>query len=222
MYKRINIFLEQNNIIYPSQYGFRKKHSTIHAILEFINDTIGAIESKNSTLSVFLDLSKAFDTINHDILLQKMEFYGIRGIAHDWMKSYLSNRSQFVRHQNCSSNKMSTTCGIPQGSVLGPLLFIIYTNDLPDCLSRSKRVLFADDTTVYLSSKNTNELYTNMSADLTKLADWFHANKLSLNVNKTNYMLITNINESASHKYTLKIGNDVIERKTCVKVTFRL
>ena len=217
MYKRINIFLEQNNIIYPSQYGFRKKHSTIHAILEFINDTIGAIESKNSTLSVFLDLSKAFDTINHDILLQKMEFYGIRGIAHDWMKSYLSNRSQFVRYQNCSSNKKSTTCGIPQGSVLGPLLFIIYTNDLPDCLSRSKGILFADDTTVYLSSKNTNELYTNMSADLTKLADWFHANKLSLNVNKTNCMLITNINESASHKYTLKIGNDVIERKTCVK-----
>ena len=102
------------------------------------------------TLSVFLDLSKAFDTIDHDILLYKVEFYGIRGLALDWFKSYLYNRKQYVSYNGVQSESLSIHCGVPQGSVLGPLLFIIYTNDLPDCISQATTILFADDTTNYI------------------------------------------------------------------------
>ena len=99
-------------------------------------------------MSVFLDLSKAFDTINHKLLLSKLEFYGIRGIALDWFKSYLANRKQYVIYNNKTSDNLDITCGVPQGSVLGPLLFIVYTNDLPDCIEGAETILFADDTTI--------------------------------------------------------------------------
>ena len=216
MYKRFYYFFEGHELLFKSQYGFRKNHSTIQAVLEFINDAVD-IENRQSTLGVFLDLSKAFDTIDHNILLQKMEFYGIRGIAHAWIKSYLSNRTQFVQYKNSSSNTMNVHCGIPQGSILGPLLFIIYINDLPDCLLESHGILFADVTTVYQSSKNIKSLYTSMNADLGRLADWFQSNKLSLNVNKSTCMLISNSHEPHTAHQVLKLENNIIEPKQCVK-----
>ena len=125
MHKRLYNFLGHNNILYQSQYGFREKHSTTEAILEFISDTVESMENKKSTIGVFLDLSKAFDTINHNILLQKLDYYGIRGIAKTWFKDYLSNRKQYVNYENHNSQQMNLICGVPQGSILGPLLFLI-------------------------------------------------------------------------------------------------
>ncbi len=107
----------------------------------------------------------------------------------DWFRSYLSNRDQFVSYQNIQSTKRYVTCGVPQGSVLGPLLFIIYTNDLPNCLDLSKCILFADDTTIYRSGSDVNQLKLDIERDLEKLDDWFRANKLSLNVQKTHFMV---------------------------------
>ena len=187
------------------------------AALEFITDTVEALENKKSTLAVFLDLSKAFDTINHDIILAKLDFYGIRGIVYDGMTSYLSNRSQYVHFDDCKSPLMSINCGVPQGSVLGPLLFVIYMNDLPDCLNKANGILFADDTTLYISSDSLEELYNDMNLELKTLSDWFLANKLSLNLNKTNYMLFTNRCFANDDAANLCVGDIIIERKACVK-----
>jgi hypothetical protein len=217
MHKRLYNFFETSNLFYQSQYGFRQKHSTVQAVLEFVTDTVEALENKKSTLSIFLDLSKAFDTINHKILLDKLYFYGVRGIVYDWVESYLSDRTQYVQYQHSRSDCMPVTCGVPQGSVLGPLLFIIYINDLSDCLIYAKGILFADDTTLYQSSNNISELHINMNLEMCRLADWFRANKLLLNAMKSNYMFFTNVRIGQNYNYQIRIGNDLIERKTCVK-----
>ena len=140
LHKRLYTFLHTCDIFYPSQHGFRHQHSTIHAVTKLVSDIIKNTEAKESTLSVFLALSKAFDTINHDILLKKLELYGIRGIALNWFRSYLSDRQQYVCYDRVKSQPKFINFGIPQGSVLGPLLFIIYTNDLPDCINRATTI----------------------------------------------------------------------------------
>jgi len=189
VHKRLYNFLSSQSLFYPSQYGFRPQHSTNHAVHEFIDNTIQSVENKKHTLSVFLDLSKAFDTIDHTILINKLNWYGVRGRALDWFKSYLSRRKQYVQYYKSSSDTLTVPCGVPQGSVLGPLLFIIYTNDLPNCLTDSKAILFADDTTLYISSKSIPQLYRSTNIELESLNDWFRANKLSLNVSKTHYVV---------------------------------
>ena len=140
------------------------------------------MENRDSVLSVFLDLNKAFDTIDHQILLHKLEFYGIRSTPLKWFKNYLSNRKQYVNNNNSDSLQQDITFGVPQGSILGPLLFIIYINDLPFCVNHCKTILFADDTTIYKTGKQVNNIYEDMNNELQVLADWFHANKFSLNI----------------------------------------
>jgi retron-type reverse transcriptase len=172
IHKRLYYFLLSQSVFYQSQYGFRPKHSTTHAIHEFVDQAITSFEEKKTTLGVFLDLSKAFDTIDHSILLSKLEWYGVRGTALEWFRSYLSNRKQFVQYKETKSSTHTIPCGVPQDSVLGPLLFIIYTNDLPNCLKFSKAILFADDTTVYLTSKSISNLFNNINSDLELLLEW--------------------------------------------------
>jgi hypothetical protein len=217
VHKRTYAFLNSTNIFHASQYGFRSGRSTVNAITEFMKNVLTSLENKESVISVFLDLSKAFDTINHDILLKKLERYGIRGQPLNWFRSYLSNRQQYVHYGNSNSDKQTLVCGVPQGSVLGPLLFIIYTNDLSASLMKTKSILFADDTTIYASNKDLSKLYADVNADLVYLNDWFMANKLSLNVGKTNYLLISNISCVTTSVPILRIGTSDIERKPFVK-----
>ena len=122
-------------------------------------------------------------------MLRKLECYGIRGIALQWFEHYLTGRKQYVMYNNTQSSMQYITCGVPQGSVLGPLLFLIYINDIPNCLKHSKSIVFADDTTIFASCNNLNTLYNNVNGDLANLINWFKANKLSLNIAKTNYIL---------------------------------
>ena len=218
VYRNMYSFLVRNNVLYTSQYGFREKHSTVNAITELVCDITNAIENKENTLGVFLDLSKAFDTINHTILLHKLEFYGVRGLALNWFKSYLTTRKQYVLYNNVKSRTLDITCGVPQGSILGPLLFLIYVNDIANCLNHSKVIVFADDTTIFSSSKSIHSLYKNVNADLAELSNWFRANKLALNVNKSNYMLFRSNATLDTHVGNiLKIGPDEIEHKTSCK-----
>ena len=141
------------------------------------------------TCGIFIDLSKAFDTVNHQILLAKLENYGIRGKALDLLKSYLSDRKQYVHIENCKSQIRSVSCGVPQGSVLGPLLFLMFINDLPACCPLSKVRIFADDTTIFFHSDNIEEIISTARNIMTQLTSWFNANKLTLNADKSSFTI---------------------------------
>ena len=138
--KRLYNLLLLQNTPYESQYGFRPKHSTINVVTELSNQDINSIDNKQCTLAVFLDLSKAFDTIDHMTLLARLAHYGIRGVSLEWFRSYLTNRKQYVQINDEKSATETMTYGVPQGSVLGPILLIIYTNDLPKSLIKTKTI----------------------------------------------------------------------------------
>ena len=216
IHSRLVRYLDKYKVVVDNQYGFRKGFSTIHAITEFSNVVTKSFESNRSVLSVFLDLSKAFDTIDHNILLSKLHFYGIRGIALDWFRSYLHNRQHLVSFNGILSHARTIEYGVPQGSVLGPLLFVLYINDLPNSLSNAKSIMFADDTTVYLTGSDINELYNNMSGDLNNLSIWFKTNKLSLNLKKTNHLLFSRF-RLINPNLQLKLDGNIIDQKDCVK-----
>ncbi len=187
---RLVTFLDKYNILYKHQYGFRKNHSTIHPIIHFLNHIADQNDqpSKNLTLSVFLDLSKAFDTLPHKTLLKKLEHYGIRGTCNSWFESYLSNREQFLLLNSNKSSSEKMSCGVPQGSILGPILFILFINDMYKS-TKLNLLSFADDTTVYASGRQIDELTEFTNNELDKLFTWLCANKLQLNISKTKFVL---------------------------------
>ena len=155
-----------------------------------LNDISNANDnkSKDITLAIFLDMSKAFDTISHDILIRKLEHYGIRGTCKDWFASYLTNRFQYTEIHGEQSTYLNINTGVPQGSILGPILFLIYVNDIKNC-SNLNILCFADDTTAYKSGPNIEDLITNVNIQLELLYTWLFCNKLSLNINKTSYTI---------------------------------
>jgi len=139
-------------------------------------------------MCVLIDFRKTFDTVEHSILLQKLYHYGIRGSAHKWFQSYLTNRSQYVNYNNTTSNMKALKCGVPQGTILDQLLFLKYINDLASVSTLLSAILFADDTTLFHSSNNLTQLTKDMNTELTKVVHWLNANRLSLNVEKTNFI----------------------------------
>ena len=211
IYTRTYNFLNES-VIYQSQYSFRKNHSCENAITELIGSIIKGWERNESTIAIFLDLSKAFHTLEHMVLFQKLEKYGIRGNALCWSKSYLNNRSLSVKcrtkdsgFSSLSDNFMVEYC-TPQGSCLGPLLLLIFCNDIHLVLEFCNCILFADDTTIYKTHCNPTYLEWIINEDLKLVSDWFKANKLTLNLNKTVCMYFHPNNKKATN-VTIKIDS---------------
>ena len=172
------------------QSGFRSFHSTLTALLEATNDWSVNIDNGMLNGVVFIDLKKAFDTIDHEILLLKLSNYGVDSTSLKLFESYLTNRSQKCKVNGELSNSSPLTCGIPQGSSLGPLLFLIYINDLPNCLDMAQPRMFADDTSVSYASDSLDEIQNVINSELKNLNSWLIANRLSLNITKTEFMII--------------------------------
>ena len=209
VYKRTYGFLEKYHILYKSQYGFRKHRSCEQAICELIGEVIKGKEQGMYTAAIFLDLSKAFDSLDHTILLQKLERYGIRGHTNKWFANYLKDRKLRVKcnteFETVYSDYYSTEFGTPQGSCLGPLLFLLFANDLYLNLDHCKCILFADDTTIYFTHRNKRYLEWCLQEDIKNINDWFKANKLTLNVDKSVCMIFNN---NKKNKASLSITID--------------
>ena len=211
IYKRTMSFLTEFDILSRTQFGFRQKHSTTHALLKFLDKVAHSIDNKLHTIGIFLDFSKAFDTINHKILLQKLFHYGIRGKALEWFDNYLTERKQYVNINGQDSYQRLISCGVPQGSLLGPLLFIIYINDFQYSTELMSFILFADDSNIFFSHQNPQSLLSIVNNELKLVQNWINANKLSLNVDKTHYILFSNSLKSLP-------GNVLIDNTTLNQV----
>ena len=183
-------YLTENNLISPNQFGFRLKSSPITAASQLSDKILHSMDNGCLTGAVFLDLAKAFDTVNHTILLQKLSNYGVDDTAKAWFTSFLTNRKQVTSCNDVCSEVAAVSIGVAQGSILGPLLFIIYMNDLPDVLQFCHITLYADDTVLYLASKSTADLQSKINADLRRICKWLQANQLTLNVKKSKFLLI--------------------------------
>ena len=213
-------YFDREKIFFISQYGFRKRHSTEDACLEFIDRIMIDLDKKETPFSIFIDLSKAFDTIDHTILINKLAYYGLDQIPIKWFSSYLSNRYQSVQIDGSNSTKKLITTGVPQGSVLGPLLFIIYINDLCNATDKFNPVLFADDTTLISNlcalignhNNNPDAISTNINNEFGRIQEWLCANKLQLNIGKTKYMIFRYRQSKDIPDLNIKLNNIAIER----------
>jgi hypothetical protein len=223
VYNRLFKYINANQILTTAQYGFQRKLSTEQAIIELQNRVIENLSSKKFCLGIFIDLSKAFDTLNHRILLDKLFSYGIRGISHKWFTSYLHNRTQYTEYLSCKSSMGNVCCGVPQGSILGPLLFLLYMNDVVSVCQKCSPILFADDTTLLYSNANQETLSEIVNNELKSISDWFACNRLSLNIEKTQYVYFRKTHSNLHSDGTndnlpiLKVNNEVISRVEVVK-----
>ena len=189
IHKNIMAFLNTYDLLDVRQGGFRKDHSTVKKIGDLTDDLYVAMNNQEVTTAVFIDFKKAFDTVSHNILIQKLELHGVKGMNLKLMKNYLSNRRQCVIANNIKSTLRSISCGVPQGSILGPLLFLIYVNDMPKCVKQCTVQLYADDTVIYFSNKCHIHAKDVLQRDLDNLQVWCQKNKLTVNVKKTKSMI---------------------------------
>ena len=185
-------FLEKNDILSNTQYGFRKKLSTESALINYINKIHNGLKDSQYITSIFMDLSKAFDVIDHSILKQKLEHYGFRGFFLDFIISYVQNRYYFVSINGHKSPSKIVNIGVPQGSILGPLLFLIYVNDMKNSSNILHFLQYADDSTTTYSSNDLNNSLATIKTECNKVLDWLLANRLIINLKKTFLMVFTN------------------------------
>ena len=211
--EQLTTYLDNNNLIHNHQYGFRKRHSTEYAALHIVDYLNYGMDLKRTPINLYLDLSKAFDSLSHKTLIGKLKHYGICDVALKLMKSYLENRKQYVQFDTCTSDMKSIRNGVPQGSILGPLLFLIYINDFPNSSKLFNFLMYADDTTLFCCLEDikfdNKELVLNN--ELQRVHSWLKANRLSLNVKKTKYMLFRKQKRTDIRELNLRISNDAIQ-----------
>ena len=218
IYNRMYEFIDNRKLIYKRQFGFRSKHSTSHALISITESIKFLIDSGNIVGGIFIDLQKAFDTVNHEILCNKISYYGFRGISQDLIRSFLTNRKQFVSINGFNSENKNVICGVPQGSTLGPLLFILYINDLHFSVNQSIASHFADDTCITYSAKKIKSLETVLNHDLKIVSDWLKANRLSLNVKKSKLIIFKSKRKIVPPKsFSIKLNGYTLEPTDNVK-----
>jgi ribonuclease P/MRP protein subunit RPP40 len=171
------------------QFGFREKHSTYLAMISLMENIINSLERGHFTIGLFLDFSKAFDTVNHKILISKLNHYGIRGIANKWITSYLTGREQYTSYNGANSQTKTIKCGVPQGSILGPILFLIYINDLGTFSDKLATIMFADDSNLFSGGNDLTQPAKSVNDEIPQLITWLRANRLFLNISKTHFMI---------------------------------
>ena len=217
MYNRLTSFVNKYKLLYSYQFGFRERYSTSLAMIYLVDRISQALDDGDYVLGLYLDFTKAFDTVNHQILLQKLEHYGIRGIGLEWFGSYLSHREQYVDFDGTKSKTNRVKCGVPQGSILGPLLFLLYINDLSNVSSFLFSLLFADDSNMFALGKDPNELIHSTNEEIKKISNWLDINKLTLNVKKTHFMVFRNSRRKLKMQETLMIRGHEIEKVDSTK-----
>ena len=214
VYLRLVSHLDVNDVLFPKQFGFRKSHSMTDAFITAVGELLTAFDPGFHMLSVFVDLRKASDTVDHKIILNKLEQLGIRGVAYDWFKSYIMDRRQVVCYQNATSVEEKLSCGVAQGSLLGVILFQLHINDMPQCLKHMSAILYADDTTLYVIGRNPAVLKIKMQHDLNLLSRWLSSNKLMLNVSKTKSIVFSKLSVDGIKLY---VNSQEIEAVKCFK-----
>ena len=214
MYNRLRNFLDQYKIPFSYQFGFRKYHSSYMALMTLMDNLINFLDKGEYVIGIFRDFSKAFDTVDHGILLQKLSCYGVRGNALSWFQSYLNKRYQFVTYNGISSNKKEVKCWVPQDSILGPLLFLIDINNLSDVCKCSLPILFADDTNLFYHGSDLSVIENACNKELADISKWFKVNKLSLNIKKTHYMIFS---KKKSNQLDLRIDIQTIDETSTTK-----
>ena len=221
---RILNFLNKHDILFHNQFGFRKNKSTLNAMFCFIHKIVKALDRKLSALSIFIDLTKAFDLVNHALLLTKLENIGFRGCALNWIKSYLINRKQIVELsyvdklkylRKAYSEKLTVNMGVPQGSVLGPILFLLFINDIKDITQNSNLCLFADDTSLTVTANDEEGVKLKAFIEGNLILQWFHNNGLFVNTNKTSYIKFNIRNRKYKHS-AIHLGKSKIPSKDFV------
>ena len=205
VFDQLSNYLRINNVLSPTQFGFRVGNTTNDAISTFLELIYKNLNDKKSSIVTYLDFSKAFDTVDHKILIAKLSHYGIRDVALKWFISYIEHRGHSIKIENFTSSIRETQCGVPQGSILGPILFVLYINDFSKCHISADSFFYADDTTVVTSDENVEALCEKTNAELQNIYYWLNANKLSLNVAKSVFMMITN--KQNQQTPILKINN---------------